>query len=194
VLWVSVFRAIKGTGQFICPKNSLNQASCGTGQFLCLVSGLFLPPQKKRTPIPLAHLASGRAPPAAPAKFRLVPFFETFAKSGAGRDLGGSRFSVTVFAFLSLQKMRQAGPVASGRAFAKEPAPAEKRSAPIARQLYPSPRATPPVFILSRFLLLQAPTARFLYKIIAAAGHPRLCPPSQKPAPKQSPAGRDTPT
>lgn len=65
-----------------------------------------------------------------PLPIRACPIFCIIAKSGAGRDVRGSRVSVTVFAFLPWQKMRQAGFGASGGTFAKEPAPAEKRCAP----------------------------------------------------------------
>jgi len=104
-----------------------------------------------------------------------------------GGIFGGSRFSVTLFA--TDQKMRQAGPVASGRAFAKEPAPAEKRSAPIARQLVSLPPShRPRALFCHGFCFYKPPLPVFFTKssplpAIPAFAHRRKNPRQNKAPP-----------
>ena len=159
MLWVSVFRAFKEMGQlYNARKTPSTRRAAEWVNFYAWFRDFFGHPPKKRTPIPLADLALRRADPGAPWPYPpLVPFFALSAKRPPAQDM--ELIPLTPSPFLHPVKKCAKLPPGFERPSVKSPAPAEERSAPIARPLVSLPPSRSPGLYFVTLFALAVPSA-----------------------------------
>jgi len=119
-------------------------------------------PHKKRTPIPLAHLASGRAPPAIPATLGLSHFLKLSQKTAPGGMCGDPAFPSPFLQ--SIKKCAKPGPGLRSGLLQKSRRQRKKGAHPSRANWYPSPRATSPGLCFVPVFAISLPTPRLFPK------------------------------